>query len=459
MRLARLIGPELETLLREDPAEVRGLLDEIHPEDIADIVEEFDDQRATDLLIELPREYAAEVFARLDEDRQAELVERMGLGQSARIAIELDADDRADFFGELPPDIGAPLLQELERIAPEAAEEVEELTRWPETSAGGLMTTEYWSVPLDATVADALQEIRKRPDEAEVIDVVYVVDAAGHLVGLLTLRDLVIKDPQVRVSEVMRRNINTVPPDLDQEEVARVIAKYDLSSLPVVDASGTMLGLITPDDILDVIEEEQDEDVQKMGAVQPLDDAYFRVSFLTFIRKRAPWLLVLFLGESLTATAMKAHEDVLTAVAALTFFVPLLISAGGNSGSQSSTLIIRGLAVGDVHLKDWWRVLLRELAQGFALGAILAAAGVSRVLVGGNGIELALLVGIAVMSIVILACITGAMMPIVLSWIGVDPATSSTPFIASLVDVLGIVIYLTWARWILGDLLARAAGS
>jgi magnesium transporter len=456
MRLARLIGPELESLLREDPGEVRELLEEIHPEDIADVVDEFDDEQATELLTELPIDYAAQVFARLDEDRQTTLAERMGIAAAARIATEMHADERADFFSLLPPPQAAQLLERLETFDPEAAEEVEELSRWPDTSAGGLMTTDYWSVQLQGNVFDAVQVIRRGADESEVIDAVYVVDGEHRLAGQLTLRDLVLSEPDVPIEHVMQRNIISVPPELDQEEVARKLAKYDLNALPVVDQGGEMLGIITSDDILDVLDEEQNEDVQKMGAIEPLEDRYFDVSFAVFVRKRAPWLFILFVGGFITTSAMQHYDTVLATVAQLSFYVPLLISAGGNSGAQSSTLIIRGLAVGDIRIRDWWRVLLKESGQGLALGALLAVTGMARVVLVGESASLALLIGATIVGIVVMGCVVGAMMPLLLNRLGLDPATSSTPFIATVVDVLGIIMYLGLAQWLLLDVVAAA---
>jgi magnesium transporter len=274
---------------------------------------------------------------------------------------------------------------------------------------------------------------------------------------VLTLRDLVLSDPDVPLEQVMHRNIITVPPELDQEEVARKLAKYDLTALPVVDQRGEMLGIITSDDILDVIDEEQNEDVQKMGAIEPIEDRYFDVSLPVFVRKRAPWLFILFVGGFITTSAMQHYDTVLAAVAQLSFYVPLLISAGGNSGAQSSTLIIRGLAVGDIRTHDWWRVLLKELGQGLSLGAILGVTGMARVFAVGEGAVLAFLIGVTIVGIVVVGCVVGAMMPMLLSRLGLDPATSSTPFIASLVDVLGIIIYLGLAQWLLLDMVAGAA--
>jgi magnesium transporter len=459
MRLARLIGPELETLLRESPGEVRELLEEIHPEDIADVIEDFDDQRATELLTELPTDYAAQVFERLPEERQGQLAAKMGADSAALIATEMDADERADFFSALPPDVGAELLESLERVDPEAAEDVEELTRWPETSAGGLMTTDFIAVASHLRVSDVIQEMRQRAAEAEAIDTVYVADAESHLKGYLTLRSLLLADPSERVLDVMYENVISVPPELDQEEVARTLAKYDLHLLPVVDDKGVILGVITSDDILDVMTEEQAEDVQKMGAVEPIREGYFDASFGVYIRKRLPWLFVLFVGGYFTKTAMQQFDTVLSAVVELSFYVPLLMAAGGNSGSQSSTLVIRGLAVGDIDNHDWYRVLIRESGQGLVLGGILSVLGVAFVLVSGQSLNFAVLIALTVISIVLMGCMVGAMLPLLLQRVGIDPATSSTPFIATLVDLFGILIYLGLAQWLLADVLARAAAA
>jgi magnesium transporter len=446
MQLARLIGPELEALLLENPAEVRELLDEVHPEDLADIVAEVSDQRAAELLRALPTEYAAQVFERLDEDRQEELSQSLGIDKTARIAAEMDADERADFFSVMPPDVALPLLESLERVDPEAAEEVEELRRWPETSAGGLMTTEFIGVGPGLTITQAIDELRKAAREAETLDTIYVVGPGDQLQGFLRLRELLLAEPEDRVLDVMSGNVISVPPEMDQEEVARVLAKYDLHAMPVVTDKGEILGVITSDDILDVMDEEQAEDVHKMGAVEPIREGYFDASFFEYIRKRAPWLAVLFIGGFFTTTAMRRFNSVLGSVAELAFYLPLLIAAGGNSGSQSSTLVIRGLAVGDIESRDWWRVLTREVAQGLVLGLMLASFGVLRVILAGDPTKMVGLVAVTLVAIVVMGCVVGGMMPLVLHRVGIDPATSSTPFIATLVDVLGIVIYLGLAQ-------------
>jgi magnesium transporter len=449
MRLSHLIGPELETLLSESPEEIRDLIDEIHPEDIADVVAGWDDDRATNLLMRVPTEFAAEVFVRLDEERQEILAERLGIDRTARIAAEMDADERVDFFSVVPPAVAAPIFESLERVDPEAAEEVTALAQWPERTAGGLMTTDFIAVDPRATISDAVKELRNRAAEAETLDKVYVVGPGERLRGVLSLRDLLLADATEGVIDVMRENVISVPPELDQEEVARVLAKYDLNAMPVVNQAGDLLGVITSDDILDVLNEEQAEDVHKMGAVGPIREGYFHASFVEYIRKRAPWLLFLFFGGFFTTSAMRHFDGVLSSVAQLSFYVPLLISAGGNSGSQSSTLVIRGLAVGDITTRDWWRVLIREIGQGIVLGVMVALLGVLRVLIAHDPPGMVVLVAITLVCNVMLGCIVGAMMPLFLHRIGIDPATSSTPFIATLIDVLGIMIYLSLAQMLM----------
>ncbi len=458
MRLARLIGPDLKSLIREAPDQLAELLDEIHPEDITDLIDDFEDEEAATLLTLLPTEYAASVLARISGDRQERLAERMGAGSVARIATEMASDDRADFFSILPPSVGEPAFEELERVDPVAAEEVEELTRWPEKSAGGLMTTDYISVPPNVRIDEAIDVVRRNASMAETLDVIYVVDDTHRLLGFLKLRNLLVARADERARDVMLENVISVPPELDQEEVAKVLAKYDLQTLPVVDKNREMLGVITSDDILDVMAEEQAEDVQKMGAIAPIPEGYFDASIGVYIKKRAPWLLVLFVSGFLTTSALKHYDQVLQAVAQLAFYVPLLVSAGGNSGSQSSTLVIRGLAVGDIGIRDWWRVLVREAIQGVVLGTLLATLGVLRVFMAGDGWALAEVIFPTILCIVLMGCTVGGMLPIILRRVGLDPATSSNPFIATLVDVFGIVIYMTLARLLLGEAMSRVPG-
>ena len=457
MRLASLLGPDLKQLLKEDPDQVRELLDEIHPEDLADLVGDLDPDEAGELLSRMPAEDAAPIFERLDEQEQEDLVEQMPPQSVAQIASEMAADDRADFFSALPPAMGEELFQALEKVDPAAAQEVRDIEKWPETSAGHLMTTDYVAVSPRVRVSEALEMVRQRGREREqFVYVVYVVDQ-GKLAGTVSLREILISEPDQGIAEVMRLNVISVLPTMDQEDVARRMAKYDLNVMPVVADDGKLLGVITIDDIIDVLVQEQTEDVQKIGAMEPLDLPYFQTSFLSFIKKRAGWLIILFVEEFFTQTALRYYDPVMEAVKGALLYVPLLISAGGNSGSQSSTLVIRGLALGEVKLSDWWRILFRELFMGLLLGIMIAVIAMGRVMMyPDQSFLFAVTVGITVLCIIVTGCTVGAMLPLILKRIGVDPATSSTPFIASLVDTLGVLIYAHVAMIVMHDVIAAA---
>ena len=461
MSLARLIGPELAALVREKDWSVINelIVEDIHPEDLADVLGQLDHADAAEALTKLPAEYAAQVFERLVEHQQEALTAHMGVASTARIVTEMDVDDLADFVGALSNETEVALLEHLEKVDPDVVVEIAELKRWPEHSAGGLMTTEFISVEPSLTIQQAIAEFRNQAEDIDSnLETIYVVDSRDRVQGYLTMRDLLLSKPNVLVSDAMHPRIISVPPELDQEQVAMLFAKYDLNTLPVIQ-NEEVLGVITSDDIIDVVTEEQHEDVQKMGAVAPIEGGYLSVPTMMHLKKRAPWLLVLFVGGFLTTTAMRAYHTVLEAIATLAIYVPLLISAGGNSGAQSSTLVIRGLAVGDLSLKDWLRVFLRELALGLMLGSLLAVLGVIRVVIAGDGGNMAWLVGCTIIGIVVLGCVIGGMMPLILHRLGVDPASSSTPFIATLVDVLGILVYMGLAGWFLGDLVAAANAS
>ncbi len=457
MSAGQTLGPnDLSALLLEDAEQMRASLNDVHPEDVADLVRGLELEKAAEFLARMPAEYAAQVFERLDQDRQETLAKRIGLEPLAQLTLEMSADDRVDFLSLVPEPMGKSLRRRIEEEDPEILEDVEELTQWPETSAGGLMTTDYISISSRLTIRDAIEEVRRHADDAEAIDAVFVKAPDSKLSGVLSMRRILLAEPGETIESVMNHNVISVPPLMDQEDVARKLAKYDLNVMPVVSDRGRILGVITADDVLDVLTDEQSEDVQKMGALEPLRDDYFRTSFQVLLRKRAPWLCILFVGGLLTTHTLQAYQDSLAAMTQLSFYLPLLISAGGNSGAQSSTLIIRGLAVGSVRTADWAKVLKRETGQGVILGALLAAVGVARALVEGDSPNFALLIGATVICIVVLGCVAGAMTPLVLHRAKVDPATSSTPFISTLVDVLGIVIYLSLAEALLGAALSAA---
>ena len=462
MRLSALLAPDIKHILEEDPEQVRELLAEIHPEDLADIVSELEPHLAAKLLARMPAEGAAPIFERLEEHEQEELAEQMQPESMALIASEMAPDDRADLFSILPPGVAENVLSNLERVDPEAAEEMREIAKYPETSAGHLMTTWYVTGRASNTISEAFDAVRSHAEMTDTpIYNVYALGDGGRLVGLVSLRELIVaaKDGMgLPITDLLTRNFISVPPDMDQEEVAKKMAKYDMNAMPVVDAGGVLLGIITIDDIVDVLTAEQTEDVQKIGGMDPLDVPYFQTTFLSFIRKRGVWLLALFIGEFFTQTALRHYDGTLSAIHGAAYYVPLLISAGGNSGSQSSTLVIRGLATGELKLRDWWRILWRETGMGLVLGLGLATIGFFRVLMyKEQHVNFALTVAVAIVGIVFAGCTIGSMLPILLKRLRVDPATSSTPFIASLVDVTGILVFVYTAQLIMADVITQYA--
>lgn len=454
LRVAVAIVPEVRQLLREDPSQLAALLEEIHDEDLADLIELLDDEEAAQVLKTLTARDAAPIFERLDEDTQEAMVEQLGVDNVASIAAEMSADERTDLIEGLPEAVGDTLLESLEKFDPEAAAEVSELAKWPEDSAGGLMTTDYISVPLDLTVADVIELIRKGGDDAETIYYVYVVTKTHRLLGVVSLRDLLLNPGTAQLADVMTENIFAASPETDQEEVARTMAKYDFNALPVLGPDRKLLGVITVDDIMDVLTQESSEDMQRLAGVEPIEDGYFQTSFWMFIRKRGPWLAALFVSEFFTGTALRHYDSVIQSVAKLSYYVPLLISTGGNTGSQSASLIIRGLAVGDIKTGDWRRVFLRESGQGLVLGLMLASIGMIRVWMWGDELGFILTIGVTLVAIPLMGCTVGSMLPLLLRRIGVDPATSSTPFIATLIDVLGIIVYFNLAQIFLAQVIA-----
>jgi magnesium transporter len=459
MRLASLLGPDIKKLLKEDPEQILPLLDEIHAEDLADIISELEPDEAAALLARIPAEHAAPIFGRLEDHEQEELSTRMPPESMAQIVSEMAPDERADFFSVLPEALGDKLLETLDRVDPEAAQDVRDIEKWPETSAGHLMTTSYVSVSPYTNVQAAIDAVRDyaRETDAPVYNV-YAMSEDERPVGVASLRQLILSTPYRPLSEVLRTNIISVPPDMDQEEVARRMAKYDLNEMPVIDDTGVLLGIIAVDDIIDVLTQEQTEDMQKIGAVEPLDVPYFQTTFVALIRKRGVWLVALFIGEFFTQTALRHYDPVFKAIEGATYYVPLLISAGGNSGSQSSTLVIRGMAVGEIKPRDWLRIFFRELGTGVILGLILGVIGFARVMMyGDQPVAFAVTIGLTLVGIVVTGCTIGSMLPLFLKRLGLDPATSSTPFIASLVDVAGIAVFVYVAKVVMSDVIARGA--
>ncbi len=370
---------------------------------------------------------------------------------------EMAPDDRTALLEEMPGEAAQKLIA---LLTPEERRIAVKLLGYPEESIGRLMTPDYVTMRTDWSISHVFSHLRQVGKDKESLNVIYVTDEKGHLIDDIRLRDLVVADPNDTVSDIMDGNFVFLRAHDDQEEAVRTFKKYDRSVLPVVDSMNVLVGIVTVDDVLDIAELEETEDVQKMAAVHVLEEPYLDVTAVTMVRKRAPWLILLFCGELLTITAMGGFLKTLEKVVLLALFIPLIISSGGNCGSQAASLVIRALAVGELTLKDWWQVMRRELLSGVMFGSILGVLAFITAYVAGrmqgeasgqlHDLSLvAFTVGTSLVGVVLFGTLTGSMLPIALKRLGLDPAVSSTPFVATLVDVTGLVIYFLTAKMIL----------
>jgi magnesium transporter len=449
VRLASLLAPDLEATLKSNPLQAAELAEELHAADLAEVIEGLTDETAVTMLHALPPPVAAAALDAMNHGKRADLFGKLERPFAVQLTELMSADERADLFQSLPEDLRADLLG---RLTKEEQRDVRELLRYPETSAGGLMTTDYVAVKPDITVERAIDDVRRTAAEKETIYEAYAVDPNGTLLGSVSLRDLVLARAGQTIATVMNADTISVPPEMDREEVARIFQRYGLLALPVVDAARKMLGIVTVDDVVNVIKQEQAEDIQKLGAVQPTERPYFETDFWVFVRKRAGWLVVMFLGEIFTATILEGYAWARAANQTIEVFVPLILSTGGNTGSQSSSLVIRGMALGEFGVGDAVRILWRELRMGLVLGGILGIMGFFRAMFVGHsgGGGLAFAVGLALIANAAFGAVVGSGLPLVIKRLGHDPAVSSGPFIASLVDVAGIGLYVQVAIWVLG---------
>lgn len=432
-------------LANEYAANIVEVLNDRTPQEAAAIVLHFSPERAIEILDQSGLECPTEIIDAMPRDIAVTLIAGMSADRVADVFRHLEEPSRSDLLG---------------RLDPETRLQLQRLLAYPEDTAGSIMTTEFVSVPADWTVRQTLEHIRKVERTRETVYSVYVLDPkTKKLVQSVALRRLIAGEPDACVLTVApRRRPVTVAPLTDREDVARLISKYDLLAVPVVSQSGLVLGICTVDDIIDAIVEETTEDVQRFGGMEALHEPYMQIGFFEMIRKRGGWLAALFLSEMLTASAMQGFQGELEKAIVLTLFIPLIMSSGGNSGSQATSLIIRALALREIELGDWWRVALRELPSGIALGAMLGIIGVLRIGLwqklglydyGDHWVLVALTVAAALVGIVTFGSLTGSMLPFVLQRLGFDPASASAPFVATLVDVTGLVIYFSVALLIL----------
>ncbi len=428
-------------------------------DDLRDAWASLDDEERLEGFRLLEAAEAESLFDSLDARDQAALILRMREPERQLWMRQLAPDDAADLVQAAPPEEREALLRVLDALT---RSEVSALLAYAEDEAGGLMSPRYVRLRPDMSVDEAIAYLRRAARErVETIYYIYVVDTEQRLAGVVSFRELFAARPEIKVREVMSTEVISVRSDLDQEAVAHVIAESNLMAVPVLDAQGRIQGIVTVDDIVDVVREEATEDIQKIGGTQALDAPYLQVSLGEMVRKRGIWLTVLFVGQLLTATAMAHYEDALARALVLALFIPLVISSGGNSGSQASTLVIRAMAMQEVRLRDWWRVLRRELAAGLLLGLILGTIGLLRVLLwpgredafGPHFTLVGATVAVSLVWIVMWGAVAGSMLPFVLRRLGFDPASASAPFVATLVDVTGLVIYFSVATLLLSGTL------
>jgi magnesium transporter len=446
---------ELERLVAERRFEdVRRRLEHVPPQDLAAVFRELSHETEAVVFRLLPRELAQATFEYLDFDDQEVLLKSMAEREVGHILNEMSPDDRTALLEELPGTVTKRLLNLLEPVEREVATM---LLGYPEESIGRLMTPDYVAVKPHWTIARALDHIRVFGKDSETLNVVYVTGPGGLLVDDLRMRELLLVDPETKIAELQDSRFVSLKAADDQEEAVSAFAHNDRSALPVTDSDGVLVGIVTVDDVLDVAREEATEDIHMLGGVAALEEPYLRISLRKVIQKRAFWLVLLFLGQTLTATAMGFFEAEIASAVVLALFLPLIISSGGNSGSQAAALITRAMALGEVTVRDWWVIAKRELVAGLVLGAMLGGLGFARVAVWGLAFKaygdawplIGLTVLLALIGVVLWGSLTGSLLPIVLKRFGADPAASSTPFVATIVDVVGIVIFFALAKLVL----------
>jgi magnesium transporter len=453
----------LEAVQSDDVLRIKDFLNQQNISDVAELINKHPDYESQ-ILANMSMHRAAMVFKILDLPTQKNIIHALPPLKTAELLNELPADDRTSFLEELPNEVVKELIKTLD---PKERKVTLALLGYPESSVGRLMTPDYIAVPLDWTVTQVLQQIRDVGKDSETIDVIYVVDEKGIFIDDVRIREIILASPDKKMGEVIDYRYISLNVNDDQEVAYETFKMNNRVALPVLDNNNLLLGIVTIDDVLWVASEEYTEDIQKIGGTEALDEPYLETPFFKLIRKRVGWLIILFLSEMLTATAMAYYNDELAKYLILVNFIPLIMSSGGNSGSQASTLIIQAMALKEVTLADWWRVMRREIFSGFVLGSILGLIGFIRIslwhvlmakgifkdIYGVHWLLTALTVSISLVGVVLWGTLTGSMLPIVLKKLGADPASSSAPFVATLVDVTGLIIYFTIASIVMSGVI------
>src|SRR5690625_5274584 len=454
--IAHLLKPELDELIEnKEWVTIKEVLEDVPAVDVSELLEELEPEVAVVIFRLLKKSKAADVFSYLSSAKGVELLEVFSRQQLSDVMSNLEPDERVALLEELPGDLTQKVLNSL---APDDVAQVRRLLGYPAESVGRLMTTNYVRIKQHWTVAKSFEHIRRFGRTAETVNVIYVADKNEKLIDDLRLNRLILAEPDTLISDIMDNTFVALSAFDDQEEAVWMLSKYDRIALPVVDSGGILVGIVTVDDILDVAEEETTEDMHLMAGMSALDKSYTETNIGEMVQKRVGWLILLFLGQMFTVTAMASYEDTLAMAAILALFIPMIISSGGNSGSQAATLIIRSISTNDLKLNDWLTVLKKELISGLLLGSILGIMGTIVIalwmMMRGDPFTYALMmqaftVGTSLVGVVLFGNLSGAMLPFIMSKIGLDPAVTSAPFVATIVDVTGIFIYFSTAVFLL----------
>lgn len=429
-------------------AEARTWISQMNVVDIAYWLEELDDDKILVLFRLLPKDMAAEVFSHFSKEQQEFIIESIADREIKSIIDELFLDDTVDLIEEMPANVVKKVLR---NTSEERRKLINQFLKYPDNSAGSLMTIEFVDLKKEMRVDQALESIRKNGVDKETINICYVIDSSRKLEGIIPIRKLILSDPSEIVENIMETNFVSVHTLDDQEEVANIFRKYDLIAVPVVDNENRLVGIITVDDIVDIIEEENTEDFHKMAAIQPSDEEYLKTKVTELAKHRVIWLLILMISATFTGTIIQRFEEVLQSVVALTYFIPMLMDTGGNAGSQSATLIIRGLALEEISLADILKVLWKELRVSIIVGVILAIINFARIIIMRQASAIiAATVSVSMLITVILAKVIGGSLPILAKKLGLDPAIMAGPLITTIVDALALLAYFSIASWVLG---------
>lgn len=430
---------------------ISSVKEELKNMQAADIAEYFEEMNAKDSLLLfrlLPKEIAAEVFSYLSPDKQSELSVQIQERELKAILEDLYFDDMIDYLEEMPANVVKRILKNASEVERKL---INQFLNYPDNSAGSIMTIEYVDLKADMTVETALSHIRQTAPDKETVYTCYVIDNRRVLEGIISLKDLVLANPGLKVRDIMKTNFVYVTTHSDQEEVAAVFKKYDLLSVPVVDQENRLVGIITIDDIVDVIDEENTEDFHKMAAIQPSDEEYLSAGIFSLARKRILWLLILMVSATVSGYIIRKYADVLESMVVLAAFIPMLMDTGGNAGSQSSTLVIRGIALGEIKMKDFLKVIWKEMRVSLIVGCVLGLANFLRILfIEKASLQVSLTVSLTLVITIISAKIVGGILPLIAKSFRIDPAIMASPLITTIVDALALITYFSVASWIIG---------